>query len=83
MITCQQFAASLNNYLTHDVSPEAEVVFTDHLAQCEQCRIDLQRYRQVIQLAHALEDLPLPPSLHSRFSRLLSSKNHTPPFAKE
>jgi hypothetical protein len=37
----------------------------------------------VIQLAHALEDLPLPPSLHSRFSRLLSSKNHTPPFAKE
>ncbi len=59
-MTCRDTLSLLDNYIDDDLSPEQAAQVRDHLAQCEDCRIE---YRASLRLKSLLghSDVPEPP----------------------
>jgi hypothetical protein len=66
-----EFLLGIDEYLDGDLPPEEEAAMEAHLADCGECRGEIQTYRRLRRLAFASEPVPIPDDLGYRIRRRL------------
>jgi anti-sigma factor RsiW len=74
MVSCQDFIEGMYAFVAKELPPDRQKEHEDHLAVCERCTRALADYRQVVDLARQLPNLPLPEGLLQRFREAAAEK---------
>lgn len=82
MISCQDFSGFLYDYVSGQLSKEMKEEAEQHVAGCLRCKVELEQYRQVIQLARQLPGVPPPHGLLQRFRGALQGRQREKPDGK-
>jgi len=74
MFQCQDFQATLYEFVAGELLPEQRQEAEKHLLGCEACATNLQEYRQTIEAGWTLPQVPPPPRLLERFREALAEQ---------
>ncbi len=81
MISCQQVALLLIDYVSRELPLEMRVAVEEHLHRCPPCVEYLRSYQLTIEVGRKLPDPPLPPELVTRIRTALAQAQPNAPSA--
>lgn len=73
-ICCNDVERLMGEFVDNDLTPSLRDRINDHVKCCSTCCASLRGYREVISLASALRDQPLPAGVGSRLRSALNAK---------
>ncbi len=79
MISCQELAELLCDFVSDELPPERRQHIELHLKHCPSCFAFHQSYALVVKLTRLLPATPLPPSLSQRLATALGHQPSTTP----
>ena len=72
MDCCEKLVEKVCQDLSEDINSELCSQFKDHLADCEDCRNQVESLKGTVNLFHCLKEKKVPHEIHERLFKLLN-----------